>query len=819
MASAALIRTNTDKHRRNYIGSGNHLSNTLLRRLAPLDRKLLRDLSRMKMQALAVGAVLACGVTVFVMATGLYSSLSGARDTYYDSRRMADLASGVVRAPDAVHQELANIPGVRAVETRISGVGLLDLPGRNEPVSARLVSLPPDREPRVNAIVIREGRLPNPTRDREIMVNEAFAEANQLGLGTRLGALIYGKRREVVIVGIASSPEFIFAVAPGAILPEPQRFGVVWMGREALGRAFDRDGAFNDVAIRLESGANERQVINRVDNLLARHGGRGAFGRDRMLSAQFLADELTALKTMAAILPPFFLLVAVFLLNASLSRLVAAERSNIGLLKAFGYHNAAIAWHYAKFALAFALLGALLGMGFGRWVGGVVAEIYATVYRIPDLRFTAGPAVYFGALLVAMLAAMAGAAQAVRRATTLAPATALAPPAPTGFGRLGASVERAAAKLDGKSRMVARRIARFPRRSATTVIGIALAMALLVTAQHFPLSMNRIVDVTFGVSQRMDVMVTFAESTDAAILKDLGRMPGVLAVEPLRSSEVILQAGARRQRNSIIGVPEDAKLNRVLDENLRPVAPRADGLTLSHTLATKLGVQPGDIVRIQATDGHQAVAHLPVVAIVKPYLSAPAYLELSTLSRLLKEPDRVTAAYLLLDRRQRNAFSARAKETPTIMSVSFIDNAAASMRKLLNEGSGFFAYMFVVFSSLMAAGVAFSSARVTLAEQERDLATLRVLGFSRREASYVLLAELGALMLIALPLGVVLGRVISEWLMSQFETELFIFPYITSAAAYGQSALFIVVAVLVAALFVRRGVDQLDLVGVLKSRD
>jgi putative ABC transport system permease protein len=787
--------------------------------LAPLDRKLLRDLSRMKMQAAAVGAVLACGVTLFVMATGMYGSLSQARDAYYDSGRMADIAAGVVRAPDGIARELAALPGVRAVETRVSGVGLLDLPGRAEPVSARLVSLPPDRAPRVNGLVLREGRLPNPARDNEVLVNEAFAEANGLAPGAQLGALIYGKRREVQIVGVASSPEFIFAVAPGALLPEPERFGVVWMGREALGRAFDLDGAFNDVQLRLEPGASERAVIDAVDRLLVRHGGRGAYGRDRMLSAQFLADELTSLKTMAAILPPIFLAVAVFLLNVSLSRLVATERSNIGLLKAFGYRNFSIAAHYAKFALSFSLLGALLGMVVGRWIGALMAGIYATVYRIPDLGFDAGAGVYAAALAVAVLAALAGAVRAVLLAIRLPPATALAPPAPTGFSRLGAAVEGAAARLDGKTRMVARRIARFPRRSLTTVLGIALAMALLVTSQHFPLSMDRIIEVTFGVAQRMDVMVTFSETADEDILRDVSRLPGVLKVEPLRSSEVIFEAGSRRQRNSLIGVPEGASLNRVLDEHMQAVQPRADGLTLSHIIAGKLGVGLGDTVRVQATDGHRATAMLPVVAIVKPYRAASAYLELDALGRVLREPNRVTAAYLLLDSAQREAFGARAKELPTIMSVSFLDHARDSMRKLLEQGSGFFAAMFIVFSSLMAAGVAFSSARVTLAEQERDLATLRVLGFGRGEASYVLLAELGALLLLALPLGVVLGNALSRWLMSQFQTELFTFPYVTSAAAYGQSALFVAVAVMAAALMVRRGVDRLDLVGVLKSRD
>lgn len=788
-------------------------------RFSPLDRKLLRDLTRMRAQAVAVSGVLACGVALFVMATGMYDTLERARDSYYDSARMADLAASVVRAPDPVANDLAALPGINALEARVSGVGLLDLAGKSDPVSARLVSLPPDRKPRVNDVLLREGRWPDVTRDNEALINEAFAEANALAPGERIRALIYGRYREIEIVGIASSPEFVFAVAPGSMLPEPERFGVIWMNREALGRAFDVDGAFNDVVFRLAPDADVRDTMFAIDARLARHGGRGAYGRDRMLSAQFLADELSSLQTMAAILPPIFMLVAVFLLNVSLSRLVETERSNIGLLKSFGYGNGVIAFHYAKFAIAFALLGAALGVGAGRWIGGYMADLFAQVYRIPDFTFDAKLHVYVWAVVVALLAALLGAAQAVRRATALPPAAALAPPAPVSFGRLGAGIEHSARKLDGKTRMVVRRIVRFPRRSATTVIGIALALALLITSGHVPISMDHIVNVTFGVAQRMDATLTFAETADDRILEEVRRLPGVQAVEPMRGMEVILTAGSRQRRDTIMGLPQDSYLFRLLDQEMNVVVARSDGITLSQNLAQKLDVRVGDVVTVQATDGQRASADLTVVAVVKPYLAGAAYMELNALSRALREPGRVSAAYVSMDRSQRDALNERIKKLPMIAGVSFLDTSFASMQKLLTEGSGFFAYMFVIFSGLMAGGVAYSSARVTFAEQERDLATLRVLGFGRWEVSYVLLAEIGALLLMALPLGVVLGALLSRWLMTQFQTDLFTFPYVTDSSAYGEAALFVVVAVIAAALFVRRSVDGLDLVGVLKSRE
>jgi putative ABC transport system permease protein len=407
----------------------------------------------------------------------------------------------------------------------------------------------------------------------------------------------------------------------------------------------------------------------------------------------------------------------------------------------------------------------------------------------------------------------------VRRAIRLAPAVALSPPAPTDFRRFGENLEQRVRALDARARMLVRRIVRFPRRSATTVGGLALALALLIMSEHFPIAVDRIIDVNFGVAQRMDVSVTFAERQHARVLRELARLPGVEAVEPLRTAEVILSAGARRERDALIGVPGGAWLNRVVGADERPIEPRADGITLAAGLAAKLGLRQGDTVRVEATDGRRIAFEAPVVAIVKPFLGGAAYMEQGALSRALREPERIDSAYLLIDPAARDALAARLKGLPAIVGVTFADNAEASLRALFEQGSGFFAFMFLAFSLVMAAGVAFSAARVTLGEQERDLATLRVLGFRRGEASWVLLGELGLLLAAAIPLGVALGLALSRWMMAQFETEIFSFPFVLDPPTYARAVLFVVAAVTASALWVRRDVDGLDLVAVLKSRE
>ena len=343
---------------------------------APLTVKLFRDLWRLRAQSLAIALVIAAGVGMVVMSFGLIRSLEATRAAYYDQYRFADIFAPVRRAPETAMREVAALPGVATAESRISAAAVLDIAGIAEPVAARVHSLPPDGQPALNRIVLRSGRLPDPARPEEVVASEAFATAARLAPGDRFDALLYGKQVELRLVGTALSPEYVYAVAPGQIFPDNRRYGILWMGREALAAALDLTEAFNEVVVRLSPGARGEETIRRLDILLAPYGGTGAYGRDQQISDRFLSSEIDQLGTTVEILPPIFLAVAAFLLNIVLGRLVDTEREVIGLSKAFGYRNGAIMRHYAQLALRLSAGGLLLGAGLGIWLGRAAAGLY-----------------------------------------------------------------------------------------------------------------------------------------------------------------------------------------------------------------------------------------------------------------------------------------------------------------------------------------------------------------------------------------------------------------------------------------------------------
>ena len=773
----------------------------------------------MRLNAISVALVLGCGLSIFVMAVGMRGSLERTRANYYAEKRMADLAVSLVRAPERLEPELAAAPGVSGMETRIAGLALLDLPQITEPASARLVSLPRDGRPEVNDLALARGRWPDAAHGDEVLVNEAFANVLHLSVGSTLEATLHGRRQTLRIVGAANSPEFVFVTAPGELFPQPERYGVIWMGRDALARAYDLEGAFNEVVVRLSSDADPEQTKRALDLVLDRYGSTGAYGRDRMPSDRFLVEELRQLATMAAFLPAFFLVIAAFLVNVALARIIATERSNIGLFKAFGYSDAAVAWHYAKSALVLAAIGAVIGSAAGVWLGHLIAAVYRDYYHFPRLDFDASPLTYLIAWGAAFASASAGSLTAVLRAARIAPASALAPPRPVAFSQPNGVSGALSRRLDAKSRIILRRILRFPRRSATTILGVALAIALLVVARTFPAVMDRLLDIHFSQANRQDVTLSFVEARQEGVLHAIERLPGVVYAEPFRMDSVIFRHGSHSVEEVLMGAPANVRLNRLVGADRMAVPPPAAGVSLARALAEKLDAAPGDEIEIEQTRGRRLRTTIRVAGLVDPMVGASAYMEMEAQARLMREPDQITGANVRLDSRAYADFNKTLKETPALTGASFLNLAEQSMRRSFEESVGFMNLIYASFAAIMSGGVAFSAARITLAEQERDLATLRVLGFTRGEVSYVLIGELMALAMLAVPLGCLAGTGLAMWLMNLFKTDMYSFPYVFNPEGYAFAITFTLGCVAAAAFVVRTGIDHLDMVGVLKARD
>lgn len=402
-------------------------------RLAALDRKLLRDLWHMRSQLITVALIVASGIATYVTMRGAYESIERAQQSEYVRYHFSDVFTQLKRAPNSLAAEIASIPGVSVVETRVVVEVNLDIPGLDEPAIGRLVSIPDRRAPMLNDLFLRRGRYIEPGRQDEVLISEAFCSANHLEVGDSIGAVINGRWERLRIVGVALSPEYVYEIRGAEVFPDNRRFGVLWMSRQVLGPLFNMEGGFNDIALTLAPGASEAAVEDNLDRLLRPYGGLGAYGREDQISNRFLTDEITQDRITGIFVPSIFLGVAAFLIHVVLSRLVSMQRNPIGLLKAFGYSDIAVAIHYLKFAIFAVSVGAVIGAPSGIWLGRGLSRMYQKFFRFPDLTFVAGPKLIFWSIAISTAAACLGAFSSLRSVVALPPAEAMRPESPPRF--------------------------------------------------------------------------------------------------------------------------------------------------------------------------------------------------------------------------------------------------------------------------------------------------------------------------------------------------------------------------------------------------
>ncbi|HWA62830.1 MAG TPA: FtsX-like permease family protein [Caulobacteraceae bacterium] len=784
-----------------------------------LDRKLLRDLLRMRFQVGAIALLIACGVSVAVMAFSAQAALVSAQQRYYAQTRFADVFAQAKRAPRFVADDLARIDGVLAVDPRALKRGLMQLPGVLRPATATLIALPDRPEAALNRLVLMQGRYPDANRTDEAVALKTFLDAAHVRLGERLTMVIDGRQMSFTIVGSVLSPEYVYVPAPASMMPDDAHNGVFWGPRAAVEKATGLGGAFSAVALKLAPGTSTPAVLKAVDRLLAPYGGVPAVGRADQVSNKFQKDRIDRFGIVAWVIPPVFLIVAAALVQMVLGRLVDTEREQIGLLKAFGYGDFAAASVYLRMAALIGLLGAAAGGVIGLWMARNVTALLANYMRYPHLELRFSWTAFGVSAAISAASAAAGSVLAVRRAARLSPAVAMRPPAPAAYRK--GLVERLPLwrVLDQPTRIIVRNLERYPGRAALTLGGLGVSLALLVGSQFMFGSFDEILDQAYFRARHWTDVVTFAEARDAAVAADLARLPGVAAAEPVRYAAVYLRANGREQKAYIEGLGEGGRLTRPLDAADRAVRPLGGGVVLSAALARRLDVGPGDAVEVEVAEESRPKALLRVDRLAQDYSGLAIYMDRRQLGRLLGQGDLASSAELLLAPDRRADFYAAIARAPAIVGAASRADTVASYRTTMMSVLTVEMSFFAGFAAAIAFGVAFNVSRIALADRGRDLATLRVLGFSPAECAYILLGELMFLALLATPVGVAGGLGLAQLLSAAFSRQEMQLPMIISARGYGIAFSAYLVAVILAAVLVGRRVWTLDLVSVLKTRE
>jgi putative ABC transport system permease protein len=784
-----------------------------------LHRKLLREFLHMRGQVIAIALVIACGVASFVTMRSMYHSLLASQANYYEQYRFGHIFAELKRAPDSVAPRLKQIQGIGEVQTGVVMDVTLDVPGLNEPAVGRLISIPPRPTRMLNDLFIRKGRYVFPDRTDEVIVSEAFAKANELEPGNELHAVINGRWKRLIVVGVALSPEYIYEIRGGSsIFPDNKRFGVLWISRDVLGPAFNMDGAFNSVAATMLPGASEAEVISSLDKELSRYGSLGAYGRADQVSHRFISDEISQNRISGNIIPAIFLAVAALLVHFVFTRLVSTQRADIAIIKAFGYSSSAIALHYIEFALLVVTIGYVVGCGMGWYFGMKLAALYADFYRFPVLEYRVAPVVFFWAAIFSFFTVIAGAAIAVRRAVALPPAEAMRPESPAQFRPT--LVDRFGVRIFSPAlRMMIRNAERRPWKAIASIFAICCSVMMVVVEFGLFDAMDQMMAVQFHQVQREDVAVSLNEVHSSRTRFELARLPGVIASEPFRTVPVRLRHRHRSRRTAILGLPDPSELHQIIGRDGNTISLPRGGMLMTKTLADLLEVAPGDTVTIEVLDGKRPIREVMLAGTADELLGTSVYMDIRDLNRLLHEDQSISGALLQVDAMKQDQLYRTLKQLPAVAAVSIKTVALTSFKETINRSMALSIGTLIVFASVIAMGMIYNGARIALSERANELATLRILGFTRREITFILLGEQAFLTAAALPFGFAAGYGLCAWLSARLETELYRMPLVIQSSSYAWAFLIVLCSAALSGLLISKRLARLDIISVLKSRE
>lgn len=792
--------------------------------MSVLDRKLLRELYSSKWLLLAITSIIAVGVACLVAMGSAYNNLNEAKRRYYLQCRMADFSIELKKVPVAALEPVARLPGVTEIRPRIQFYATVDLPEVEAPLNGLVLSLPDRRRPIINDIVLRKGGYFTPTRENEVIVNDAFARQHQLRPGQWIHLVLNNRRQELFIVGTAISSEFVYLLGPGALMPDPEHFGVFYLKHTYAEDVFDFDGAANQVVGKLTPEVRDRPrvLLRKAEDMLSSYGVFSSTPLADQPSNKYLSQEIQGLRSFGVVMPIMFLAVAAMVLNVLLTRLAEQQRTVVGTLKALGYSDRQVFAHFLKFGVTVGLAGGALGCVLGYVLAELMTIQYRWFFEFPELNnyFYAG--LQFSGLTISCLFAILGSLHGTRAVLKLAPAEAMRPRPPKQGGAV--LLERVGwlwSRLGSGWRMVLRGVIRNRVRTAAGIFAAAMGASILVSVFMMVEATNYLIDFQFRWIVRSDIDLSLKDEHGRDALREAARLPGVRRAEPMLNVGCTFYNGPYRKKGGIVGLAPGARLTVPRDLEGRPIRIPSAGLAMSRKLAEVLRLKRGDSVRFRPVKGLRRMHRAPVAEISDSYMGTAVYADIHYLSRLVGEELALTGVQLAVDRDPRHtaALYRELKQMPVLQAVNSRGDMIRSLEETIIQNMWVFIGLFVIFAGIVFFGSILNSSLVSLAERAREVATLRVLGYGPWQIGSLLLRESMIVTLVGSVLGMPLGYGLTVLIAMAYESEMFRFPVVSSPGTYLWTLVLAVLFTLLAHLAVQRAIHRMDWLEALQAKE
>jgi putative ABC transport system permease protein len=797
-----------------------------------LGRKILRDLFSARWQYLAIGAMVSLGVAFYIASYSAYVNLEASFARSYESLLFEDFMIQFHAAPERVAARLERLPGVAAVEGRlVEDVGV-ELPGRaqNRKLVGRLISIPENRELKVNRLKLVEGRLLSPRARREVLLEASFAGYHQLRPGDEIEAVRGTGRVRLRIAGIVQSPEYLYVVrSRQELMAVPDTFGVMFVSEDVLGPLVGKGGAINEIHIKLAPDAPLEPALRRAGQTLEAYRPNDPIPRTDQPSNQMLQQDVEGFRSYAILFPAFFLSVAVAAVYSLLTRLVHQQRPAIGLLRSLGYSRRSVLWHYLSGALALGLVAALVGDLLGLWLARWTSLLYMGQLQVPEALVLPRWNLVWTGLAIGAAATGLGALFPANAAARIRPAEAMRPLSPT-FGQRSILLDRLFPGLKLVWKLPLRNIFRQPKRTFSTLFGIVAGIALMITARGLLDSTEEAIYEIVSGSYRYDLRLDLLRARDSSIVHRVRSWPGVVRAEGVLEVPVDLAHGGKTYSAMVSGQDPAAGLLELRDPAGQPIQIPEEGALFGPTLRKRLELEVGDVVQVSVPKNVVAESFPPVSLRVAGFtdeaIGTVAYLRRQNLWSLLREelelpPSAVSGVVIKVAPKYAAEVRSRLQKLPDAGSVLSVPEIRRMLERVM-ETFRIFVLIMELFGVALAVAMIFNMVTINVLERGPEIATLRTIGFGRRQIAAMVTFENLVVGLVGIAIGLPFGRWFIEqfWLLAQTEEqqELFTYEISVKPATYAISAVAILAAVLISQIPALRMLGRMDLAKATKER-
>lgn len=748
-----------------------------------LHRKLIRDLRGSAGTLLSVVAIIAIGTGSFIGLGSAQRILESSQAAYYRTYRFADFWIDVKKAPLTEVERIAAMPEIAAIDARVIFDVILDLDGEPKPITGRLISTPArgfDRT--LNGICLIRGSGFSDDRNEEAIISEAFAAAHHLEVGDRIHVILNRKRESFVIVGTAISPEYVYMVrGPGDLIPDPHRFGILYVKDDYARDVLDFKDACNQIVGQVVPGTHDQidVILDRIDRALHPFGVLELTPRRRQASHRFLSDEIKGLAVSATIMPAVFLGVAALVLNILMIRLAQRQRTVIGTLKAIGYTDRAVMVHFLSFGVAVGLIGGLAGAALGIGLTHLMLDAYREFFQFPTFLYRSYPDLMLFGLMISVAFSLVGTIRGVREVLRLQPAEAMRQRPPDRGGSIFLERFPRIWRLFGfRTHMALRSLFRNRTRTVTAIVATALATSIIFMSIASYDSFLYLVQYQFDMVAHSDVDIGMRDEASMRALYEARSLPGVDYAEPLLGVRCDLRHGRNARRMVITGLSESHRLTTPMDADQKPIRIPDDGLVLSRKLAELLDVRVGDKLEMTPVRGRRETRHVRVASIVETFLGMDCYADIRYLSRVVGESLAINAVQLAVSPAKVGELLRDIKTIPNAQGLGVRADAKASIEQTLVDTSLFSIGIMVIFAGVIAFGSTLNNALIEIGDRLREISTLRVIGYHPGQIAGILFRQSLATFVVGLLLAFPLGYYMVRLIATAYDSELYRMPVI-----------------------------------------